>query len=329
MLLIAGFFAMLTACGEKLPLPANVIDNDSGRLVDTTYVPALPFWTSADGIPFRHPHGIAIGYDYTIYVCDTDNDRIVRLTPGGDFIESFALEHPYSVAQDRAFNLVAVNNTGRIWLRRYGTEGGFELHVARDSNYQCGDDPKGPCGWYFPKFTNVAASRDPRSLFYAVISGRALRFDIDVPWYPVYVDSGLGLGRVDNATGIAVGEFRNERFLLVAQFAPAWGVQYFSVPLHSPVVHDTSADIYFVTDTGMKYVASSERGNVYVLQQLLGNVLVFSYRGKLQHTFGQTGNPEFRLSRPSAIAVFDETILVADTDNNRIARYQMTNFPQH
>jgi len=40
---------------------------------------------------------------------------------------------------------------------------------------------------------------------------------------------GDGLGRVDNATGVAVGEFRNERYLLVAQFALVWGVQYFSV----------------------------------------------------------------------------------------------------
>lgn len=328
-LAILGLVVLLIACGEKLPLPVAVNDDDGGRLVDTTYVPVQPFWTSANGIPYSNPRGVTVGYDRTIYVCDTDNDRIVRLSPEGHFIESYVLDHPYSVAQDRAFNLVAVNNTGKIWLRHYTSGGDFEVHIARDSNYQCGDDPNGPCGWYFPQFTNVAASRDPRSLFYAVVNGRALWFDIDAPWHPIFADSGYGIGRLEQATGVAVAEFRNERFLLIAQAYPIWGVQYLSIPSHSPVIVDTLADIYSRTDPDLKYLAANDRGDVFVLHKFAAKVMVFSRRGKLLHTFGQTGISEFRLLTPSAIAVFDETLLIADTGHNRIARYQLTNVPQN
>ncbi len=329
--MVVMLLLLTAACGEQMPLPLNVRDDDGGRLVDTTYVPVLPFWTSADGIPFKNPRGVSLGYDRTVYVCDTDNDRIVRLTLEGQFIESYALPHPHSIAQDRAFNLVAVNNTGRIWLRRYPSSGAFELHVARDSNYQCGDDrpPGQPCGYFYPVFTSVAASRHARSLFYAVVSGRALWFDIDAPWNPVFVDSGDGIGRVSWATGVAISEFRDERYLLVAQIYPNWGVQYFSIPHHGPVIADTLADIYSLTNVDRKFLATNERGNILVLHQREGIVMIFSRSGQLLHTFGQSGVQEFRLNSPSGITAFDETVMIADTKNNRIARYQMTNVPQN
>lgn len=332
--LILVVIMLFCACGDKLPLPTNIRDDDGGNLLDTSYVAVLPHWTSANGLAFKRPHGVTVGYDRTIYICDTDNDRVVRLTPTGEFIESFAVPHPHSVAQDRAFNLVVANRTGSLWQRRYNSGGSFEVFKTVDSVYRCSDDPhpfgEPPlCGWYFPTFSFVAASLDARSRFYSVVSNRVCLFDLGVRWQPHFVDSGYGIGPVALPTGVAVVNYKGGSRLIIAQYAEWFGVQYYSVPYHYPIVRDSAADVYNVTLDDMKYVAADDRGNVFVLHRSHGVVMIFSPNGRHLHTFGRSGSDELGLNGPAAISILDETIFIADTQNHRVARYQMTNIPQN
>lgn len=332
--LILVVIMLLFACGDKVPLPTGIRDDDGGNLLDTSYVAVLPHWTSANGLAFKRPHGVTVGYDRTIYVCDTDNDRIVRLTPTGEFIESFAVPHPHSVAQDRAFNLVVANRTGSLWQRRHNSGSSFEVFKTVDSVYRCSDDPhpfgEPPlCGWYFPTFSFVAASLDARSRFYSVVSNRVCSFDLGVRWQPQFVDSGYGIGPVALPTGVAVVNYRGGSRLIIAQYAEWFGVQYYSVPYHYPIVRDSAADVYNVTLDDMKYVAADDRGNVFVLHRSHGVVMIFSPNGRHLHTFGRSGSDELGLNGPAAISILDETIFIADTQNHRVARYQMTNIPQN
>ncbi len=153
LLFIFSLLAIAASCGEKLPLPVAVNDDDGGHLTDTTYVPVLPHWTTAGGIDFNYPFGVSLGYDQTIYICDTRNDRIVRLTQNGEFIESFSLPHPYGVAQDRALTLAAVNGGNKIYLRRYPEGGDFVEYLEMDSVYRCEQQPHSPeiCWWDVPR----------------------------------------------------------------------------------------------------------------------------------------------------------------------------------
>ena len=89
---------VLSSCGEKIALPKNIVDSPDGNLTDTVYVAVQPIWTGADGLDFSRPYGVSIGYDRTVYVCDTENDRIVRLTLEGEFIESYSVPFPVAVA---------------------------------------------------------------------------------------------------------------------------------------------------------------------------------------------------------------------------------------
>jgi DNA-binding beta-propeller fold protein YncE len=106
-------------------------------------------------------------------------------------------------------------------------------------------------------------------------------------------------------------------------------VEYFDGYTKLPVITSPSADIYHRTLTDYKTVAADRLGNVYVLHRQAAQVMVFDKRGRFVLAFGRPGTDSLGLSSPSGIAVLDETILIADTGNNRIVRYQMTAVPEN
>ncbi|HWO56902.1 MAG TPA: hypothetical protein VNN55_04990 [bacterium] len=328
---------VLLSCGEKLPLPTDVRDDDGGRLTDTTMAPVLPHWTAADGIPFVRPFGVTVGYDRTIYICDTGNDRIVRLTPNGEFIESYPIPQPHAVAQDRAFSLAAVNSTPQIWLRR-ATGGGFAPFAELDSTYRCASQPNAPpiCYWDVPRFESITSTLDAnKSVFYAVAVGRiyVMLGDFLEPTpqgilYPV-VDSGGAFGDVYNPTGVAFGIVRDQRRLFVAQYPGIYGVQYLALPEYLPALPDSGQDVFRMPLVDTKYLAVDEQGNVFVLHRANGLVMMFDKDGQYVLTFGRKSADDLGLFDPCGIACYDDMVLIADTKNNRIARYQLTAVPQN
>lgn len=326
---------VIASCGEKIPLPSNVRDDDGGRLTDTTFVAVLPHWTSAGGIPFNTPLDVTVGYDRTIYVCDTRNDRIVRLTPSGEFIESYAMPHPFAVAQDRSFGLAAVDGKTKVWVRRYPEGGDFVEYAEMDSTWRCIPQPHEPavCYWDVPELTKISATGELRNVFYVVgaarvsyiISDRAL---VDTDFYPI-VDSGGAYGALYAPTSAIFASVRGQRRLIIAQFPAFYGVQYLSIPSYQPVFPDTGQDIFNMVPNDVKYLAADERGNVFVLHRISGVVMMFDKDGGYILSFGHSGTDELGVDGPRGIAVLDDIVLIADSRNNRISRYQMTAVPQN
>lgn len=65
---------------------------------------------------FDDPHGIAIKGD-TMYVADTDNDRIQKLTTSGEFLQSFGkgkLQKPKAIAISSEGKVLVANSTGKV-----------------------------------------------------------------------------------------------------------------------------------------------------------------------------------------------------------------------
>ena len=115
----------------------------------------------------------------------------------------------------------------------------------------------------------------------------------------------------------------------MAQYPSYNGVQYFNARTRLPAISGDTADIYQQTLNDYKTVAADQVGNVYVLHRQAAQVMVFDKRGRFVLAFGRPGSDLLGLSSPSGIAVLDETILIADTGNNRIVRYQMTAVPEN
>lgn len=317
----------LAGCGEKMPLPSNIPDNPDGSLVDTVYIAVSPAWTEAGGIPFRRPFGVAVGYDRTLYICDTDNDRIVHLNTDGSFIESFAVPAPVAVAQDRGFNLVCVNRSQTIWLRRYLDRGGFEPFIAPDSIYVCIPTLSGPvCFWRNSIFYDVAASPEIDGQFFVVDNeyGLVLRFSVEFPFLQLALDTTI----VRGPFSVAAGPSREGYRIYVSLYADIDGVLYFDGRTRSRVDLPDSADIFSRTPLGYKLITADDLGNVYVLNQPTSEIFKFNRRGEFLLSFGRVGEDLLSLKDPVDIAVLGETVYIADMRNNRIVRYQFAAVPE-
>ncbi|MEW5700721.1 MAG: NHL repeat-containing protein [Candidatus Zixiibacteriota bacterium] len=325
---------LVVGCGEKIPLPTGIQNDPSGRLLDTVYIAVVPHWTGAGGIPFVRPRGVSVGYDRTIYVCDSVNNRVVRLDTEGNFLEQYTMPGPVAVTQDRGLNLVAVNNTRTVWVRRFLAHGDFVAFADADSFQYCRPIGKGDsiCMWLLPRLLDITSSPDAAGWFYVNEdwSGQILRFTLGYPQLSNVFRRGSAIGQVYAATGVATSPVGTGGYrLIVTQYGPEQGVQYFDGSTKLPVITDASADVYHRTLADYKTVAADRLGNVYILHREAAQVMVFDKRGRYVLAFGQQGTDSLGLSSPSGIAVLDETILIADTGNNRIVRYQMTAVPEN
>ena len=113
------------SCSDKASQPGDLPEPGS-LLPDTTYIMVTPAWTEADGIPFNKPSDVKIGYDRYVYIADRDNDRVVKLSLAGEFVESYAVRYPTQVAQDRGLDLLVISDSSVILRRSYSENGDFE-----------------------------------------------------------------------------------------------------------------------------------------------------------------------------------------------------------
>jgi sugar lactone lactonase YvrE len=96
-------------------------------LSDTTYLQLNPPWDSDHGYSFSNPGKLIVGLDTYIYVCDTGNDRIVRLDAAGTVHSTYAVPHPIGITQDELLRLIVVNGTRDIYK--------IDTYPSRDGNW--------------------------------------------------------------------------------------------------------------------------------------------------------------------------------------------------
>jgi len=70
-------------------------------------------------------------------------------------------------------------------------------------------------------------------------------------------------------------------------------------------------------------VAIADDGLIYVLDGLLGRVVVFNDSGRIERTFGRVGGGAGELQQPMGIAIENDRIYIADSGNHRIAVFDL------
>ncbi|XP_052763958.1 uncharacterized protein LOC128205934 [Mya arenaria] len=65
----------------------------------------------------REPRGVSVGPDDSVYVCSENTNTIIKISPGGDILESYDVDmrYPRSVAVSRDGSRMAVTNIGIGW----------------------------------------------------------------------------------------------------------------------------------------------------------------------------------------------------------------------
>lgn len=341
------------ACSDKLAFPKLPTPVYGG--VDTSYIQINPVWNEAGGIPYSHPHGIHIGYDRFIYICDTENDRVVKLDQLGNLVESYAITHPVAVTQDRGLDLLAVcgdyyeitviddSTSDTTWYGnsvyrrsyRYGTE--FEP-VFTDSNViDIYVFPPGVTISVRAEYWGIAASELPDKSYWLAdyLRDRILLLDAnDDPGSRPFIPSGIGIGLAESPWSLYAFEIVGENYLAYAQASANLGVQILSLPAGVPIYADTVnglPDLVRISASVRKWVAVDELLNYYVLLERLSPLTGYNHHlikydryGNEILRFGTSGSGERQFDRPRGLAYKDGILYVADTFNDRITRFQLT-----
>jgi len=102
---------------DKFPLPSIPdVDDRYANIGKAVYNLVYPILNDKNGYNFRRPADIYFGVDNFLYVCDTDNNRIVMLD-GGGAVQGYSqfILHPEAVTQNDSLALLIVNKTNKIY----------------------------------------------------------------------------------------------------------------------------------------------------------------------------------------------------------------------
>jgi hypothetical protein len=355
-LAVGALVLALLACSEKFRFPNDLPSSAPPGSFDTAYVLVTPTWTSANGVAFNRPTDIVVGNDLFIYICDTNNDRIVKMTEQGAFVEEYSIVHPVAVTQDRAFDLLAVCGNymelrrneidttltdtthygNAIYRHDYFGADSFVVAWRADSPYsfvpvQGGTRPVEAAFW------GIVASPFATKDYYVAdfILNRIIRFSLTDQPLEIFIGSGRGIGITEFPVDLYTYEIAGLNYLVYGQGFGNLGVQPVTLPNGIPLFDlvnedDTLPEMVRFNHRGFKDVAVDERSNFYVLIEKLDPVLnanlyfhKFNRRGEHLLSFGTEGSGERQFNLPSGIDYLNGVIYIADAGNNRIVRYTL------
>jgi hypothetical protein len=367
--LILGILAAMAlllpnGCGDKVALPSDLPKPDySSGGIDTAYVQVNPTWTAADGMAFNKPYNVCIGYDQFVYICDTKNNRVVKLEEDGSFVESYSVINPVAITQDRGLDLlvvagdyfttkpdtifagtdsmhIALDSTiygNAIYRKRHFGNEGFKPVWRADSPYYSIYYPQlGRDVWYEAEFWGIAASSEINKEYFLAdfAVGRILRFSSqDKPVPPELVSEGAAYGKTSYPSDVFFYTIAGQNYLAFAQGYGNFGVQIIS-PVNGNPLFVTSEEglppLVRFSSRGPKQIAVDELSNFYVLLEssdpdLGTHHLLYKYdrTGERLLEFGTEGSGERQFRSPRGLAYKNGILYIADTGNNRIVRYQL------
>ncbi|MDI6768446.1 MAG: TIGR03663 family protein [Anaerolineales bacterium] len=276
---------------------------------------------------FQSPRAIAIAPDGSLYVADSLNHRIQRLSPSGEVFHVWGqfgdaaqgdvpggkFNEPWGVAV-APDGMVYVADTWNHRIQKFTTDGGFL------SIWQTFGPAEEPDTFYGPRGIVV----DAYGRVFVVDSGnkRVVVFDAEGGYLTQFGGAGLGPGQFDEPVGIAVdadgnvyvADTWNQR---VQVFAPdASGLNY------TPVAEWQVSGWYGQSLENKPFIAVDAQEHVYVTDPQACRVLEFTAGGQIVRAWGYCSSDINGFGLPVGLAVDSAGgVWVSDAGNDRLLHF--------
>lgn len=265
-------------------------DIDPYEKISINLLPAKTF----DDLGLLHPRDIAVANDGTLYIADTENNRIVHISVDGTILAEWTAEgingteliqggfnQPWGIAVDQE-GQVYVADTWNHRILKYTSDGEFITTWGYFNNV-----PEDPFGMWGPR--DVVIDSDGNVLVTDTGNKRILIFDPDGNFITQIGGDGYQLGQFKEPVGLVVApdtgdvyvaDTWNQRIQLLKKVGAAEYTPYKSWDILS--WYGGSLD-------NKPYLSIDEFSRVYVADPEGGRVLVFSNMGEF---LGHWGTPK-------------------------------------
>ena len=254
---------------------------------------------------FDAPTGIAVDAGRNILVADTNNGRIEKFSPTGDFLSTMGIKG-IGYGQLGAPNGIAIDKPGNIYVAD------ASKHVVEKlaSDGTVVDEWKGPApGFYGPRRIAVG----PDDSVYVVDQGRTriAKFSAEGRVLTVWGSKGSGDGQFDDPTSVAIDPKTNK--------------VYVADPINRRIqIFDSNGKFltkWSVPEWGRTHgledlAIDSTKSRLYASSANMGAVLVYDLNGNRISSL--TPKPPERLDGPSALALANGKLYVLNMIGNRV-----------
>ena len=331
------------SCIEKFDLnEIDLNDDDVNIGGDTVFVMLNPVW---DG--YNKPQDVMVGREPFIYVADTENDRIVLLNLDGQILSQLSIKKPVALAQDYRLNLIVC---ARFDTLNQSFSAVYKIDLV-SANHDLGNatitrilPQLADLTMPQREYTGAAAFFDNRYYISRKGPNNSNLVDpdnsiliFDQKQLPDGSTADTLLGRValldPTGTGImsanqisSLTSFNSRNYDIVVtitgenSFKAQWldfiiSTEFTGYMIALPPLENDLMMPGFLNAPEGATVDNS--GNIYVADAGKDSVYKFNPRGDLLTGFGGTD----LFNQPHAVAFFNKTLYVADTENNRILRF--------
>jgi uncharacterized protein (TIGR03663 family) len=269
---------------------------------------------------FQSPRGIKVGTDGFVYVADSKNNRVQKLTPDGEAVaaweQGFYEPWDIAVAPD---GTIYVADTWNHMIQRLDANG-YRLNAWGTFGQYTQGGSVGQNAFYGPRGIAVGAGGQ---VYVADTGNKRIQvFEPDGQFAFLWGGGGAQAGYLDEPVGIAIGpndevyvaDTWNHRIQVFSQagiFLRQWPIDGWDAGL--------SEDRAYLAAEEKPYLAVDKNGYVYVTDPGYFRVLVFDSEGNYVLSFGKYGYDEDSFALPTGIAVAEDgSIYVTDAQSNRV-----------
>lgn len=346
-ILLFVFAVIAFSCTDKFKAPDNSVDPNNQKISDTSYVQQFPVWTG-----FNKPQDIIVGKETFLYVADTENDRIVMMNVAGHILGTKAIKHPVALDQDYRLNLfvcaqfdTTIGGVSQTFSAVYKIDlfsAGHNLENAKVTrilpktsfDFLRTDREYTGVSVFFDNSYFVSrrgpsntSKIDPDNViltFKQLKTSNGIYKDTLTGRVPLLEPLGTGLMSANRISSLT--SFKGNKYDIIVtligdnSFKSQW-LRYVS-NIDFTGYENTLAPFYTQFMKVNKFAkpedaALDNYNNIYIADAEKDSIFKFNSFGDELESFG--GSKIF--NSPHAVAFYDKTLYVADTENNRILRF--------